>query len=88
MAANPYYSAHNSASHEQQQHLLAYASPLSDQFSQPPTPLKPLHFASQTDYHHGQGGFEKHDDLQHALQEDAVCVQTLKNTTKTDTLST
>jgi hypothetical protein len=77
MVASSYYNTHSPAAHEQQQHLLAYASPLSDQFSQPPTPLKPLHFASQNDYHHGRGNFEKHDDLQHALQEDAVCIPVL-----------
>ncbi|KAF3005081.1 hypothetical protein E8E13_009729 [Curvularia kusanoi] len=66
MAANSYFN-----SHEQHQHLLAYASPLSDQFSQPPTPLKPLHFAQQIGYQHNPSSLEKHDDLQDALLEDA-----------------
>lgn len=72
MAANSCYNAHAPAANEQQQHLLAYASPLSDQFSQPSTPLKPLHLVAQNAYHHANSSVEKHEDLQHALQEDAV----------------
>jgi hypothetical protein len=74
MAANTYYNTHIPAAHEQQQHLLAHASPLSDHFSQPPTPLKPLHFVSETSYHHSHSHnhVEKHDDLDYALHEDAV----------------
>jgi hypothetical protein len=71
MAANSYYNTP-----EQQQHLLAYASPISDQFSQPPTPLKPLHlpmqFAPQTSHQYKPVSYEKQDNLQHALLEDAV----------------
>lgn len=71
MAANSYYNTP-----EQQQHLLAYASPISDQFSQPPTPLKPLHLplqlSSQTSHQYKPVNYEKHDDLQDALLEDAV----------------
>ena len=72
MAANTYYNTHIPAAHEQQQHLLAHALPLSDQFSQPPTPLKPLHLVSETNYHHGNTQFKKHSDLDYALHEDAV----------------
>lgn len=67
MAANSYYHPQ-----EQHQHLLAYASPLSDQFSQPPTPLKPFHLTPQTSYQHVFNNFEKQDDLHSALAEDAV----------------
>ncbi|KAJ4984769.1 hypothetical protein SVAN01_09727 [Stagonosporopsis vannaccii] len=70
MAANSYYNTHVSAVNEQQQHLLAYASPLSDHFSQPSTPLKPLHLAAQPAYHHANSSVGNHDDLQHALQDD------------------
>jgi hypothetical protein len=72
MAANTYYDTHIGAAHEQQQHLLAHASPLSDQFSQPATPLKKLHLVSETNYYHGHSQFEKHSDLNNALHEDAV----------------
>jgi hypothetical protein len=71
MAANSYYNTS-----EQQQHLLAYASPISDQFSQPPTPLKPLHlplqFSPQTSHQYKPVSYEKQDNLQDALLEDAV----------------
>ncbi|KAH6637485.1 hypothetical protein C7974DRAFT_142163 [Boeremia exigua] len=60
MAANSYYNAPG------EHHL--YPSPLSDQFSQPPTPLRPLF--THTGYQQ-VGALEKQDDLNHALQEDA-----------------
>ena len=69
MAANSYYNTP-----EQQQHLLAHVSPISDQFSQPPTPLKPLHlqFSPQTSHQYKPVSYEKNDNLQNALLEDAV----------------
>ena len=87
MAANSYYNTP-----EQQQHLLAHASPISDQFSQLPTPLRPLHlplqFAPQTSHQYKPVDYEKHDGLQDALLEDAVRSSLPSAHSPTDTPST
>ncbi|KAJ4347679.1 hypothetical protein N0V95_005222 [Ascochyta clinopodiicola] len=71
MAANSYYHGSTPIAHEQQQHLLAYSAPPSGHQPHQSSPLKPLHLATHTDYHHGQASSEKFADLQHAQQEDA-----------------
>lgn len=84
MAANSYYDVNMPMVHEQQQHLLAHSkSPNGHQLDQL-SPLKPLHFAAQTEYHYAHSKLENFESLQQAEQEDAVRLYTPLTTATTN----